>query len=135
MRRASNQLGEHRLAGQATSRRQPTAIGQAEVQRRLVQGEMRMLQAFDSLDRDHRGYGTTNSLFAVLESMAYMPGRKSVVFFSEGLPASPAMQSQLQSVIESANRANITVYAVDASGLRVLSGTSETRREIQAAGR
>jgi VWFA-related protein len=111
-----------------------TAIGQAEVQRRLVQGEMRMLQAFDSLDRDHRGYGTTNSLLAVLESMAYMPGRKSVVFFSEGLPASPAMQSQLQSVIESANRANITVYAVDASGLRVLSGTSETRREIQAAG-
>ena len=93
-----------------------------------------MLQAFDSLDRDHRGYGTTNSLLAVLESMAYMPGRKSVVFFSEGLPASPAMQSQLQSVIESANRANITVYAVDASGLRVLSGTSETRREIQAAG-
>ena len=75
---------------------------------------MRMLQAFDSLDRDHRGYGTTNSLLVVLESMAYMPGRKSVIFFSEGLPASPAMQSQLQSVIESANRANITVYAVDA---------------------
>ena len=110
------------------------AIGQAEVERRLLQGEMRMLQAFDSLDRDHRGYGTTTSLLAVLESMAYMPGRKSVVFFSEGLPASPALQSHLQSVIESANRANITVYAVDASGLRVLSGTTETRREIQAAG-
>jgi VWFA-related protein len=111
-----------------------TAIGQAKVDRQLLQGEMRTLQAFESIDRDHRGYGTTDSLMAVLESMAFMPGRKSVVFFSEGLPASPAMQSDLQSVIESANRANITVYAVDASGLRILSGTSETRKEIQAAG-
>jgi VWFA-related protein len=111
-----------------------TAIGQATVDRRQLQGEMRRLQAFESIDRDHRGYGTTDSLMAVLESMAFMPGRKSVVFFSEGLPASPAMQSDLQSVIESANRANITVYAVDASGLRILSGTSETRKEIQAAG-
>ncbi len=94
--------GINQLANTVGGTRQPlaepaTAIGQAEVQRRLVQGEMRMLQAFDSLDRDHRGYGTTNSLLAVLESMAFMPGRKSVVFFSEGLPASPALQTQLQS--------------------------------------
>lgn len=109
-------------------------IGQAEVERRFLQGEMRMLQAFDTLDRDHRGYNTTNSLLAILETMTYLPGRKSVVYFSEGLPASPAMQAQLQSVIEAANRSNITVYAIDATGLRVQSSTVETRREVQAAG-
>jgi VWFA-related protein len=108
------------------------AIGQTEVERRLAQGEMRMVQAFESLDRDHRGYSTTNSIIAVLESMAFMPGRKSVVFFSEGLPASPALQSQLQSLIETANRSNITIYAVDANGLRVMSSTTETRREVEA---
>jgi VWFA-related protein len=121
-------------AGTGNLSQSATAIGQAEVERRMVQAEMRMLQAFDSLDRDHRGYGTTNALLAVIESMTFLPGRKSVVFFSEGLPASPAMQSHLQSVIEGANRSNITVYAVDASGLRVVSGTTETRKEIQAAG-
>jgi VWFA-related protein len=108
------------------------AIGQTEVERRLAQGEMRMLQAFDSLDRDHRGYSTTNSIIAVLESMAFMPGRKSVVFFSEGLPASPALQSQLQSLVETANRSNITIYAVDANGLRAQSSTNETKREVNA---
>jgi VWFA-related protein len=107
-------------------------IGQAEVDRRLAQGELRMLQAFESLDRDHRGYATTNSIIAVLESMAFMPGRKSVVFFSEGLPASPVLQTQLQSLIETANRSNITIYAVDANGLRALSSTTETRREVEA---
>jgi VWFA-related protein len=110
------------------------AIGQTEVERRLALGEMRMVQAFDSLDRDHRGYSTTNSIIAVLQSMAFMPGRKSVVFFSEGLPASPALHSQLQSLIETANRSNITIYAVDANGLRVQSSTAETRREVEALG-
>jgi VWFA-related protein len=109
-------------------------FGQAEVERRLMQGEMRMLQAFESLDRDHRGYGITNALLAISETMTFLPGRKSIVYFSEGLPASPAMQTQLQSVIEAANRSNITVYAVDATGLRVQSSTTETRREVQAAG-
>jgi VWFA-related protein len=108
--------------------------GQAEVQRLLVQSEMRLVQAFDSLDRDHRGYGVTNALLAILQSMQFFAGRKSIVFFSEGLPASPAMQSHLQSVIESANRANVSIYAVDATGLRVLSSTTETRREVEALG-
>ncbi len=38
-------------------------------------------------------------------------------------------------VVEAANRANITVYAIDASGLRAVSGTLETRREIEEAGK
>ena len=66
--------------------------------------------------------------------MAHLPGRKSVVFFSEGLPASPSLQSRLQTVVEAANRSNITIYAVDAVGLRVESNTKETRREVTALG-
>jgi VWFA-related protein len=123
--------GNNTQAGQGQN---VALIGQAEVERRLMQGEMRMLQAFENLDRDHRGYGITNALLAISETMAFLPGRKSIVYFSEGLPASPAMQAQLQSVIEAANRSNITVYAVDATGLRVHSSTTETRREVQAAG-
>jgi VWFA-related protein len=108
-------------------------IGQAEVQRRTIEGEIRILRAFDDLDRDHRGYGTSDSLLAILQSMAFMPGRKSLVLFSEGMPASPALQSRLQSVIESANRSNISVYAVDANGLRIKSEMEETQREVKAA--
>jgi VWFA-related protein len=128
---ASASIGQGGAGGSGQSQ---GLIGQSEVDRRLAQGELRMLQAFDALDRDHRGYATTNSIIAVLESMAYMPGRKSVVFFSEGLPASPALQTQLQSLIETANRSNITIYAVDANGLRALSSTTETRREVNALG-
>ena len=44
-------------------------VGQVEVQRRLAQGGIRMLQSFEDLDRDHRGYGTTNALIAVFQWM------------------------------------------------------------------
>ncbi len=83
------------------------------------------------LDRDHRGYETTNALTAVLMSMSDVAGRKTVVLFSEGLPASPAMRTQLQGIIEAANRSNISIYTVDANGLRSTSTLNDTRQELQ----
>jgi VWFA-related protein len=108
-----------------------TSIGQLEMEQRLVEAQKRMLDAFETLDRDHRGYGTTNALLAVLASMSDMAGRKTVVLFSEGLPASPAMRTQLQWIIETANRSNITVYTVDANGLRATSTLESTRQEVE----
>ncbi len=108
-------------------------IGQVEMERRVALGQLRMAQAFDVLDREQRGASTTNALFSILQSLVEMPGRKTVVLFSEGLPASPALEANLQSVIETANRANITVYAIDAAGLRAVSGNNDVRREIDEA--
>ena len=138
-RRALLETQVAQLAGRAAGR--PAAaggasgIGQTNLQLRLVQGQMRMLQAFDTMDRDQRGYVTTKSLFAILQSLNELPGRKTVIFFSEGLPSSPALRAHLRSVVESANRSNITVYAIDAAGLRAISGTTDTRREIEEAGK
>ena len=112
-----------------------SAIGAVDVQQALVRGQMRMLQAFDTMDRDQRGFSTTKSLFAILQSLTDVPGRKTLIFFSEGLPASPALQAHLRSVVEAANRSNITVYAIDAAGLRAISGTADTRRELEEAGK
>jgi hypothetical protein len=56
-----------------------------------------------------------------------------VVFFSEGLAIPSNVQAQFRSVIHSANRANVSVYAMDAAGLRAQSMSEETRREMQQA--
>jgi VWFA-related protein len=125
---ATSAAGTASLAGAGAA----SEIGQLEVERRLVEGEIRMLRSFESLDRDHRGYGTTSALMAVLNTLSVTPGRKTVVFFSQGLPASPAMQTHLQSIIDTANRSNITIYTIDASGLRALSTTGEAQRELAA---
>ena len=111
----------------------PTAA-QALVEQQMTELEMRMLRTFESLDRDHRGFGSAASLLAVVQSLALLPGRKTVVYLSEGLPASPTMQTRLDSVVSTANRANVSVYAIDAAGLRAESTLTETRREVDAAG-
>ena len=52
------------------------------------------------------------------------------MFFSEGLPVSPALSARLDYVIDVANRANVTAYAIDAKGLQSKSLMSNARKEM-----
>ena len=112
--------------------RNSAAIGERETELRLIQTELNMLRSFDNLDRAHKGYDTALALLAVVESLSYLPGRKTIVFFSEGLPVSPALSARLDYVIDVANRANVTAYAVDAKGLRAKSMLTNARKEIES---
>jgi VWFA-related protein len=110
------------------------AIGSIEVELAQNRMESRMLEMFDTLEREQQGYSTTNALLAVVASLQETPGRKTIVFFSEGLAVPPAAQAAFRSVVDTANRANVTIYAVDASGLRAESTIGDVRREMTAAG-
>ena len=109
-----------------------SAIGERENELQMLQTELNMIRSFDSLDRDHRGYDTSLALLAVVRTLSEYAGRKAIVLFSEGLPVSPVLSARLDHVIETANRANVTTYAVDASGLRAKSALTNVRREIEA---
>lgn len=102
------------------------------VEQQMTQLEMTMLRSFDSLDRDERGLASSTALLAIIQSLAVVPGRKTLVYLSEGLPASPSMQARLDLLVSSANRANVTVYTIDAAGLRAQSTLAETRQEIDS---
>jgi VWFA-related protein len=106
-------------------------IGERESELLLIQTELNLLRSIDNFDRGHKGYDTSTSLMAVVQSLADYPGRKTVVFFSEGLPVSPALSAKVDAVIDAANRANITVYAVDTRGLRAKSTNEKARNELQ----
>jgi VWFA-related protein len=95
--------------------------------------QQQMLQTFDDLERDQQGYSTANALMAVVSSMRNIPGRKAIVFFSEGLSIPPNAQDRFLSVAAAANRANVSIYAVDVAGLRTISTLKEARDEINAA--
>ncbi|MEO8522237.1 MAG: VWA domain-containing protein, partial [Acidobacteriota bacterium] len=112
--------------------RNAAELGRRETELRMIQTELNMIRSFDNLDRDHRGYDTAAALLAVVRSLAERPGRKTVVFFSEGLPVSPALSARLDLVIDAANRANVTAYAIDANGLRAKSNLTAAGKELQA---
>jgi VWFA-related protein len=110
-----------------------SSTAQAIVEAQMANMEMRMLRTFESIDRDHRGMGTASALMTIIQSLTMRAGRKSIVYFSQGLPASPSMQAKLDSVVSAANRANVSVYTIDAAGLRSESTLLETRRELDMA--
>jgi VWFA-related protein len=107
-------------------------IGRANIEMSFIQMQMRMLETFETLERNHQGHATVNGLLALVNSMRNLPGRKTVIFFSEGLSLPPAVVEQFKSVINAANRANVSVYTVDAAGLRIDSPNLETTRELNA---
>jgi hypothetical protein len=90
-----------------------------------------MMRSFENLERDQRGYDTARILLGVIETLAHVPGRKTIMFFSQGLPVSPALSAKLDLVISAANRSNITTYAIDASGLSTKSSTAGLMKEMQ----
>ena len=94
----------------------------------------RSAMSWERLAREQQGYASLNALRAVIEGLSVLPGRKSVVFFAEGLALPDAVMPQFDSVVATANRANVSVYTVDAAGLRVHSKDAETGRQVRAAG-
>jgi VWFA-related protein len=106
--------------------------GLAAAEGMFAQMNQRMLETFETLDRNQQGYATVYALLAVIDSLRNLPGRKTIIFFSEGLAIPPAVQHRFRSVIHAANRANVSIYPIDAAGLRTESADLEAAREINA---
>jgi len=102
------------------------------VQREFAMLQGGVLESFDRLERDQQGFSSTNGLMALVNGLKAIPGRKTIVFFSEGLNVSSNVLEQFRSVIATANRANVTVYAIDVGGLRTQSTTREAREDLVA---
>ena len=109
--------------------------GAAGVDAQLAQMEADMMKGFETLERDEQGYASVNGLFAIIGAMRQLPGRKSVVLFSEGVAIPPAVHRLFLGVIDAANRANVSIYTMDAAGLRPESEQAKIRDQVNAAGK
>ncbi len=78
----------------------------------------RMSEYADMVTREDFGRVSIFSLWAVIKELASLPGRKSVLYFSEQLEMPNGLVQQFKSMISAANRANVSVYAIDARGLQ-----------------
>src|SRR5689334_14793036 len=58
------------------------------------------------------------ALAAIAEGLRPIPGKKTVVLFSQGFVTPEVLDWQVQSTIDIANRANVAIYIIDSAGLR-----------------
>jgi VWFA-related protein len=108
------------------------SIGANAAEQALANMQIRALQTFETLERQQQGQAQINSLLAIINSMQGVPGRKAIVLFSEGLALPPDVKVRFSAVVNAATRANVSVYTVEAGGLRTESGNAEAAREIKA---
>src|SRR6185295_8381759 len=64
------------------------------------------------------------ALAALAEGLRSVPGKKTVVLFSQGFVTPAVLDWQVQSTIDIANRANVAIYIIDSAGLRAGAPTS-----------
>lgn len=58
------------------------------------------------------------ALAAIAEGLRPIPGKKTLVLFSQGWVTPAVLDWQIQSTIDMANRANVAIYIIDSAGLR-----------------
>lgn len=86
------------------------------------EGDDPQLQA---MTRRRFAVGTLGAVRHIAEGMRHMPGRKSVILFSEGMRMNrdmvreepPVDVNEVRRVSDSANRASVVIYAVDPRGV------------------
>ena len=65
-------------------------------------------------------FGVHTFLLAIrslARNLAAVPGRKSLVLFTDGFPLSPEAQAELTAAISACNQANVAIYPLDVRGL------------------
>ncbi len=63
------------------------------------------------------GWRSLDGLLALIQAQTALPGRKTVLLLSEGIVVPWTLTKVFQSIISAANRANVSVYCVDVTGL------------------
>lgn len=113
----------------------PTAaVGGAAAQQQFNAMTLNIAQGFERMEHNQEGTATIEGLLAIIDGMKKLPGRKAMIFFSEGITLPTNVMSHFRSVISNANRANVSIYAVDAAGLRAESSDSQAGRAMTRLG-
>ena len=63
--------------------------------------------------------GALRTLEETIQGMKRFPGRKSIVFLSDSLQATPELSDALDHLTDLANRSAVSIYTVDPGGLRI----------------
>jgi len=95
--------------------------------------QAKMLRFSDLITREQRGHASLQPLLSIARGLALVGGRKTLLYFSEGLDVPPAVEDVFRTTVSFANRANVSIYSFDARGLRVKPPSEETRLALALA--
>ena len=96
-----------------------TAAGRSQAAQAMIAS--RVLQQFINLRTTlslQQSRPILAAIAAICEGLRSIPGKKTLVLFSQGFVTPAVLDWQVQSTIDIANRANVAIYIIDSAGLR-----------------
>jgi VWFA-related protein len=99
--------------GPVTTAAGGSAAAQAMIARRVLEQYVQLRSALST----QQTRPILAGLAAICEGLRTVPGKKTLVVFSQGFVAPEALDWQVQSTIDIANRANVAIYIIDSTGL------------------
>ena len=90
-----------------------SAAAQAMISRRVLEQYVQLRSALST----QQTRPVLAGLAAICEGLRAIPGKKTLVMFSQGFIAPQNLDWQVQSTIDLANRANVAIYVIDSNGL------------------
>ncbi|HVQ40485.1 MAG TPA: VWA domain-containing protein, partial [Pyrinomonadaceae bacterium] len=100
-------------SGEITTPAGGSAAAQAMISRRVLEQYVQLRSALSS----QQTRPVLAGLAAICEGLRSIPGKKTLVLFSQGFVAPQSLDWQVQSTIDIANRANVSIYIIDSGGL------------------
>ena len=83
----------------------------------MVAALLQMLEFSERAESTQSGRNTIYALLAAVQAESTLPGRKSLIYFTDGFIIPQGAQEAFQSVISTANRSNLSFYPIDSRGL------------------
>jgi VWFA-related protein len=101
--------------------------GSLAAERRIAEAAVNMQRVAEEAERVQRGGFSLYGLLPLVHGLRTLPGRKTVLLFSEGLHVPPTLEGAFRALVGEANRSRVSLYGVDVRGLSVSSPFEETR--------
>ncbi len=111
------------------------AIGAANAEAQMAAVVAGILRFTNSIQRQQQGQSSLYPLLGIVKAQGRLAGRKTLLYFSEGLVVPKNLEEVFATAISEANRANVTVYAVDARGLSSTRDSDLAREQLLQAAR
>ncbi len=112
----------------------PSGGGEQFVQAKLASVMLDMLR-LDSMVASQGARMTLSALEALVHGLQEMPGRKSILYFTQGLYVTPELDRPFKNIMSTANRANVTFYAIDTRGVMVAAQNRAATAQLNGAAR
>lgn len=94
---------------------------------------LQSLEESAAMAGEQQSWQSLTALRSLVDALGRLPGRKEILYFNPWLSINTNTVFEFRALVRDANRNHVTFYAIDPSGLRLQSSTSNITNTLQQA--